>query len=50
MSPRRRAHTRFGGIYPRDEPPEEVIRPQVPLRTPCYDFSLVAYLKFDNAN
>jgi len=27
-----------------------VIRPQVPLRSPCYDFSLVAYLKFDNAN
>jgi hypothetical protein len=29
---------------------KEVIRPQVPLRSPCYDFSLVAYLKFDNAN
>ena len=26
---------------------KEVIRPQVPLRSPCYDFSLVAYLKFD---
>jgi hypothetical protein len=29
---------------------KEVIRPQVPLRSPCYDFSLVADLKFDNAN
>ncbi len=29
---------------------KEVIRPQVPLRSPCYDFSLVTYLKFDNAN
>ncbi len=28
---------------------KEVIQPQVPLRSPCYDFSLVAYLKFDNA-
>lgn len=28
---------------------KEVIQPQVPLRLPCYDFSLVAYLKFDNA-
>jgi len=27
-----------------------VIRPQVPLRSPCYDFSLVTYLKFDNVN
>jgi len=27
-----------------------VIRPQVPLRSPCYDFSLVARLVFDNAN
>jgi len=25
-----------------------VIRPQVPLRSPCYDFSLVAELTFDN--
>jgi len=29
---------------------KEVIRPQVPLRSPCYDFSLVTNLKFDNAN
>jgi len=29
---------------------KEVIRPQVPLRSPCYDFSLVARLVFDNAN
>jgi hypothetical protein len=29
---------------------KEVIRPQVPLRPPCYDFSLVADLRFDNAN
>ena len=29
---------------------KEVIRPQVPLRSPCYDFSLVTYLKFDSAN
>ncbi len=29
---------------------KEVIRPQVPLRSPCYDFSLVTYPKFDNAN
>ena len=29
---------------------KEVIRPQVPLRSPCYDFSLVTYLKFDDAN
>lgn len=28
---------------------KEVIRPQVPLRPPCYDFSLVADLRFDNA-
>jgi len=27
-----------------------VIRPQVPLRSPCYDFSLVTYPKFDSAN
>ena len=25
---------------------KEVIRPQVPLRSPCYDFSLVTNLKF----
>ena len=29
---------------------KEVIRPQVPLRSPCYDFSLVTNPKFDNAN
>jgi hypothetical protein len=29
---------------------KEVIRPQVPLRPPCYDFSPVAELGFDNAN
>jgi hypothetical protein len=29
---------------------KEVIRPQVPLRPPCYDFSPVAELRFDNAN
>ena len=29
---------------------KEVIRPQVPLRSPCYDFSLVTDLKLDNAN
>jgi len=29
---------------------KEVIRPQVPLRPPCYDFSLVADLRFDSAN
>jgi hypothetical protein len=29
---------------------KEVIRPQVPLRPPCYDFSLVADPRFDNAN
>ena len=27
---------------------KEVIRPQVPLRPPCYDFSLLAELAFDN--
>jgi len=27
-----------------------VIRPQVPLRPPCYDFSPVAELGFDGAN
>src|SRR5215467_14942959 len=27
---------------------KEVIRPQVPLRPPCYDFSLVADPRFDN--
>jgi len=27
-----------------------VIRPQVPLRPPCYDFSLVADPRFDSAN
>ena len=27
----------------------EVIRPQVPLRPPCYDFSLLAELRFDAA-
>ncbi len=26
---------------------KEVIRPQVPLRPPCYDFSLLVYLRFD---
>ena len=25
---------------------KEVIRPQVPLRPPCYDFSLLVYLRF----
>ena len=29
---------------------KEVIRPQVPLRPPCYDFSLVADPRFDSAN
>jgi hypothetical protein len=29
---------------------KEVIRPQVPLRSPCYDFSLVAKLVFDDVN
>ena len=29
---------------------KEVIRPQVPLRPPCYDFSLVADPRFDNTN
>jgi hypothetical protein len=29
---------------------KEVIRPQVPLRPPCYDFSPVAELRFDSAN
>ena len=29
---------------------KEVIRPQVPLRPPCYDFSPVAELGFDGAN
>ncbi len=29
---------------------KEVIRPQVPLRSPCYDFSLVAKLVFDDDN
>jgi hypothetical protein len=29
---------------------KEVIRPQVPLRPPCYDFSPVAELGFDDAN
>jgi hypothetical protein len=29
---------------------KEVIRPQVPLRPPCYDFSPVAELGFDSAN
>ena len=29
---------------------KEVIRPQVPLRPPCYDFSLVAGPRFDNTN
>jgi len=27
-----------------------VIRPQVPLRPPCYDFSLVADPRFDSTN
>ena len=27
-----------------------MIRPQVPLRPPCYDFSLLAKLRFDTAN
>ena len=27
---------------------KEVIRPQVPLRPPCYDFSLLAELAFDD--
>jgi hypothetical protein len=29
---------------------KEVIRPQVPLRPPCYDFSLVADPRFDSTN
>ena len=29
---------------------KEVIRPQVPLRPPCYDFSHLAELMFDTAN
>src|ERR671933_3003062 len=29
---------------------KEVIRPQVPLRPPCYDFALVADPRFDSAN
>jgi hypothetical protein len=29
---------------------KEVIRPQVPLRPPCYDFSLVADPRFDDTN
>ena len=41
LSPRRRAE-RFGAFSPHDESPEEVIRPQVPLRTPCYDLAPLA--------
>ena len=29
---------------------KEVIRPQVPLRPPCYDFSLLTELAFDDTN
>ena len=29
---------------------KEVIRPQVPLRPPCYDFTLLTKLRFDAAN
>ena len=29
---------------------EEVIRPQVPLRPPCYDFSPLTGLRFDAAS
>jgi hypothetical protein len=29
---------------------KEVIRPQVPLRPPCYDFSPLAELRFDTVN
>jgi len=29
---------------------KEVIRPQVPLRPPCYDFSPLVKLRFDSVN
>lgn len=39
-----------GGIHHPNLCSKEVIRPQVPLRSPCYDFSLVAKLVFDDDN
>ena len=43
-------YNRLTTIQPYIVRSKEVIRPQVPLRPPCYDFSPLAELRFDDVN